>query len=202
MVFSKKKNLEYFLLIGGITWLFVVCIGLWMLFQYENFPGTSGNPPNMWPKNSVVKLSSTLPTLIIFAHPKCPCTRATIDELTQIITKCKDKVKTYVVFYKPHRYLVKWTKSDTWYKASNIPGVVPIIDDGGREIRRFHAYTSGQALLYNTKGELLFSGGITGARGHQGNNSGREAVISLLETGKAHMKETFVFGCPILNKKQ
>ena len=46
------------------------------------------------------------------------------------------------------------------------------------------AITSGQTLLYDTKGHLVFSGGITGGRGHEGDNTGRESIEKYLQTGK------------------
>lgn len=197
---EKIKSKKSFVLGFGIAWLFLVCLGLWTLIQYENFPGTAGTPPLKWPNSSIIKPSENLPTLVLFAHPKCPCTRATINELTKIITHCKNEVKTYVVFYKPNGYPSKWARTDLWFKALNIPGII-VINDNGNEIRRFHVYTSGQSILYDTKGQLLFSGGITGARGHNGNNIGRQTIISLLKTGKSNVSKASVFGCPILNRK-
>ena len=38
--------------------------------------------------------------------------------------------------------------------------------------QRFGAETSGQTLLYDRDGRLLFSGGTTGSRGHDGDNAG------------------------------
>ena len=49
-------------------------------------------------------------------------------------------------------------------------------DDDGAEARRFGAETSGQTLLYDARGALAFSGGITGARGHAGDNAGRASL--------------------------
>jgi hypothetical protein len=71
-------------------------------------------------------------------------------------------------------------------------------DIDGREARHFQAFTSGQTLLYSSEGELLFSGGITIARGHEGDNSGRLAIESLLANSAAEVRQTPVFGCPIL----
>ena len=56
-------------------------------------------------------------------------------------------------------------------------------DDDGAEARRFGAETSGQTLLYDEHGALLFSGGITGARGHAGDNAGRASLVALLNRG-------------------
>ena len=39
--------------------------------------------------------------------------KAEADELAAIITKCKDRMKTHVVFYKPYGYSSEWVKSDS-----------------------------------------------------------------------------------------
>lgn len=76
-----------------------------------------------------------------------------------------------------------------------------MIDDNGAEANRFHAATSGQTLLYDAAGRLLFSGGITGSRGHSGDNAGQTAIVSLVNSGAAELTETSVFGCPLFEPK-
>ena len=71
----------------------------------------------------------------------------------------------------------------------------------GREAARFGAATSGQTFLYDARGGLLFSGGITGARAHAGDNAGRSAVVTLLNgTGGPAAPRTSVFGCPLFDR--
>ena len=74
-----------------------------------------------------------------------------------------------------------------------------MIDDEGAEANRFHAATSGQTLLYDAAGLLLFSGGITGSRGHSGDNAGQAAIVSLVNSRAADLTETSVFGCPLFD---
>jgi hypothetical protein len=50
-------------------------------------------------------------------------------------------------------------------------------------------------VLFDSHGKLLFEGGITGSRGHVGDNEGEDSVISLLTTGRAERHEHPVFGC-------
>ena len=45
---------------------------------------------------------------------------------------------------------------------------------------RFGLVSSGHALLYDENGRLLFSGGLTNARGHAGNSVGRNAIVAIL----------------------
>ena len=56
--------------------------------------------------------------------------------------------------------------------------------------------TSGHALLFDRDGRLLFRGGITPARGHEGDNFGASAIAARL-AGRPARAEAPVFGCPI-----
>jgi hypothetical protein len=73
-----------------------------------------------------------------------------------------------------------------------------IRDQGGVEARRFDVEGSGHVLLYAPSGKLLFSGGITPSRGHEGDNAGRSAIVSLILRGHAPVDHTPVFGCSLL----
>ncbi len=70
--------------------------------------------------------------------------------------------------------------------------------EDGDEARRFGAATSGHVMLYDAAGRLHFSGGITPARGHEGDSLGRDAVIDLIEAYRsAGRRCSPVFGCPL-----
>jgi len=113
------------------------------------------------------------------------------------MTQARGRVTAYVLFVKPANFSEGWEKTDLWTSAAAIPGVRVIEDDQGIEAGRFHAATSGQTMLYDKEGKLIFSGGITGARGHEGDNAGRTAIVSLLNLDEANRDETPVFGCPL-----
>ncbi len=136
-------------------------------------------------------------TLVMIAHPRCPCTRATLGELARLMAKAQGRLKTYVLFIRPEGSPVDWEKTDLWAEASAIPGVTVLVDDQGAEAERFQAATSGQNLLYSPEGKLLFSGGITFSRGHEGDNAGSGTILSILNGNEAPQSETPVFGCPL-----
>jgi hypothetical protein len=181
-------------------WLLLVGIGLAVLWDYENTPGAAAKPPALWPAESRIQRAQDKATLILLAHPHCPCTRATIGELALLMAHSQGQVTAYVLFLKPEGFSEQWEQTDLWQSAASIPGVNVLIDDDGMEARRFQATTSGQANLYDAGGRLLFSGGITSARGHSGDNAGRSAIESLLNAGAADRSETFVFGCPLFDE--
>lgn len=188
-------------ILGSMTlWLLLVGSGLAVLWAYENTPGAAGKPPVLWPVESRIQRAQDKATLVMLAHPHCPCTRASIGELALLMAHSEGHLTAYVLFLKPEGFSEQWEQTDLWQSAASIPGVNVLIDDEGIEARRFHATTSGQANLYDTGGRLLFSGGITGARGHSGDNAGRSAIESILNAGAADRSETLVFGCPLFDE--
>jgi hypothetical protein len=181
----------------GACWLGAVSTGLYVVRAYDNAPGVSADAPARWPRGTRLVPASSGPTLVVLAHPMCPCTRATIDELAEALARSNGAAKTYVLFIRPAGFADGWEQSDLWRKAAGIPGVTPIRDEEGVEAARFGTATSGQTLLYNADGRLLFSGGITGSRGHAGDNEGRAGLVALLRREGSGPARTSVFGCPL-----
>ncbi len=71
-------------------------------------------------------------------------------------------------------------------------------DGEGDERRRFRAFTSGQVLVYDVAGRLVFDGGLTAARGHAGPNPGQAALFELLTDKRTVARKAWpVFGCPL-----
>ncbi len=187
------------MLVMSIVWLGAVGAGLAMVMKYESAPGTTGETPVIWPTGATIDRDAHRPTLIMFAHPQCPCTRASMNELNRLLAKCSDGVAAHVFFLKPEEWGDDWTQSDLWRSAASLPGVVLHEDDGGREAARFGAETSGQVMLYHPRGPLLFQGGITAARGHAGDNAGAARIFALVtgsDSGPA-LSTTPVFGCAL-----
>jgi len=102
-----------------------------------------------------------------------------------------------VIFYVPADSNEDWAHTDLWKAATKIPDVRLTADPDGNIARQFGARTSGQTLLYDLHGKLAFSGGITAARGHSGDNDGRDSIVALL-LGKTPIRHiTPVFGCAL-----
>jgi hypothetical protein len=198
----RSKRARLVLLTSITLWLLVIGIGLSFLWGYENTPGVAAEPPREWPVDSQIRRDSNRATLIMLAHPHCPCTRASIGELASLMAHSQGRLTAYVLFLKPNGFSEDWEKTALWQNAASIPGVEAVVDNDGTEARRFHAHTSGQTLLYDADGRLLFSGGITASRGHSGDNAGRSAIASLVSTGAAERDETFVFGCPLFDNSE
>ena len=170
-----------------------------MTLAYENTGGGAGTTPERWPAGTPVTLDPKRDTLIMFAHPQCPCTRASTEELNRLLTHCGGQVAAHVLFLKPQDLSESWTHTGLWRAASDIPGVMVQEDPGGVTAQKFGAETSGFVVLYNPAGRLLFKGGITGSRGHAGDNAGEEGIIALVRGEDLIIKPTPVYGCSILD---
>jgi hypothetical protein len=192
------------LLAVGIAWLAAVAFGSARLLSYELMPGAPGTPPRSWPADPPsareavhTRLDPRRAHLVMIAHPHCPCTRASIAELARIMARSRESAVATVLFYRPRQSPPGWERTDLWRSAAAIPGVTVLADPEGHEAQRFGAVTSGHVLLYDRAGNLLFTGGITGSRGHAGDNTGKDSVIWLLTRGMAAQHESFVYGCSI-----
>ncbi|MEY2488685.1 MAG: hypothetical protein QOC70_627 [Verrucomicrobiota bacterium] len=172
-----------------------------VLFDYENTPGRVGTLSLAWPARQI-QGATDRPTLVMLAHPHCPCTAASIGELAQIMARLQGKVAAYVLFVKPKEAGRDWGDTNLRRSAEAIPGVKVVFDADGEEARRFGAETSGHTLLFGADGRLLFSGGITASRGHSGENAGESAIVALLNEQTPARTRTLVFGCSLANRAQ
>lgn len=111
------------------------------------------------------------------------------------MARSEGRVVAYVLFDRPVGTSEDWVTSDLWRSAREIPGVHAVRDDDGLEARRFGAVTSGQTMAYSPRGDLVFSGGITKARGHFGESAGRATLVSLARGEAATPHRPPVFGC-------
>jgi hypothetical protein len=109
------------------------------------------------------------------------------------------RLSAYVLFIKPQGFSDAWEQTDLWQSAADIPGVTVILDTDGREAHLFDAATSGQTVLYDRDGRMLFRGGITASRGHFGDNAGQASIISIVNAEVPDQTETSVFGCPLFD---
>ena len=180
---------------AAVLWVAAVGFGMRTLLRYESTPGVLADAGQMWPAGSTLRRTPGQPTLVVLAHPQCVCTRASLSELNVVMQRFHGRLTAYVLYVQPHEMPESWAQSDSWRSARDIPGVVVMVDLDGAEAKRFHGYTSGQTLVYDADGRLLYNGGLTAARGHEGDNAGRRAVIALLNGEARGPLVHNVFGC-------
>ena len=190
-----RRRLILLLFVG---WLIAVSVGIYAVWRYSSQPGEASRSLTHWPVESKLALSKEKLTLLMFLHPKCPCSRTSVNELAILLGRRRSDFETTVVFIHPSGVPDEWSKTGLRDKVAALPGVQIFEDREGREGKRFQAATSGETFLFNPAGELLFHGGITLARGHAGNNEGRRFLTACKEASpEGAPRHTSVFGCPL-----
>ena len=182
-----------------VAWVLTTGSGYLLLGAYENKPGSPGSPPDRWPSGARARLDPRLPTLVVFLHPRCPCSGASVAELAAIEERCRGRFAIRAVICRPERSAEGWeVGGEVGSGLAAMPGLERVIDPGGREGLRFGVETSGHVLLYSTDGRLLFSGGITASRGHRGESRGAEALVGLVTRATGGQARPPVFGCRVI----
>ena len=182
-----------------LFWAFAVGAGIERVWRYESTPGATAIGPQVWPVASRIEHRQGEPTLVMFVHPRCPCSRASLTELREIMARTGGHLHAHVLFLRPQGTDDVWERTPTWKAAQNIAGVTVSVDRDGAEAARFGATTSGHTVLYGPQGQLLFAGGITAARGHEGDNAGRQSLLALLKHKTADSAHQ-VYGCTLSDR--
>lgn len=182
-----------------VVWGLALLSGFLLLFAYK---GTSTDlgyaAPSKFPAESSLLAAADKPTLLMFIHPRCACSRASLAELERVLLRVGEAAKTYVVVHSDTDVMID---TDITQKAAHLPNVVMVADAAGREAARFLASTSGHTLLYSAQGNLVFSGGLTNTRGHEGPSFGQEHLLSALSAQVSARKHAEIFGCSLKEKE-
>ena len=130
-------------------WLSVVAVGMGSMAVYSTDAGSRGATPSGWPESSALKPHHNLPTLVMIAHPRCVCTRASLQELEIILSRTDGRLRPYILFLYPKGEQKKWFETDLWKMANRLKGATVRLDENGREAAKFGAKTSGHVFLYS-----------------------------------------------------
>src|SRR4051812_12480766 len=85
----------------GVAWLGGAVVGGGTLLNYSNTAGP-GAGAAAWPRGSALARESERFTLVMFLHPQCPCSRASVGELERLLASLgTERVRTTVVFVGP-----------------------------------------------------------------------------------------------------
>lgn len=196
---STSKIIKYAF---SYLWLLSAICGMALLVDYSTTKGSSTQlEKKQWPINSRIE-RDIHPTLVMFVHPFCPCSQASIGELERLMPFLKDKVNVNVVFISLKNMkgatATEWKQTHLYKVASKIPGVNILRDDNETEAQLFGAETSGHTAFFDHKGKLIFTGGLTPARGHMGDTIGRTAILGWIQNNKNDLLvESSIFGCAL-----
>lgn len=167
---------------------------------YERTPGPAFESPLHWPLDSSLEPNESNGTLIVFAHPYCPCSRAGLTKLEHALAVCEARPACYV-FLSPMR-----STNDSLDDATNcriarrITSAPLQVDTYGAEAKRFGATTSGFVLFYDAHGRLRFAGGVTAERGGEQECVYEQALVEVMTKPRYPLVNTPVFGCPLVRR--
>jgi hypothetical protein len=193
---TRAKSIPWIL--AAAAWTVAVCAGTQRLMVYENRSAVPIQVSAEWPRSSRIQPRAGRFTLVLFAHPDCPCTRASLAEIEELLPHETGKLDVVAAFRKPGASEAQTRSSAMWAYAAAIPGILPLFDEDGREAGAFAATVSGQASLFDPQGRLVFRGGLTPTRGMVGDNFGLQAVKQRLKGAEARA-DAPVFGCSLLD---
>jgi len=135
--------------------------------------------------------------LVVAINPKCPCTAATVTMLERICAQTKGALHCQVLAYCPEGGDESWTSTRTLRRLGLIPRVAITTDYGGVLARELGLTTSGETILLDREHVIRFHGGITPARGHEGDNLGATTVRELVEEDPTSVTTYPIYGCPL-----
>lgn len=187
---------------AACLWLLGIAFGMNLMMTHETDAGPRAQPHTIIEPSALSTIQSfhSKPySLVMFAHPHCVCTKASLAELRWLAEQCSERAQIITVFVKPEGAPDDWLNADNCQLAKSISEATMQIDEHATLARTFGAMTSGHVFLINREGEILFSGGITQARGVEGESDGRRAIYTLTTENNLQVSETpiqtNVFGC-------
>jgi hypothetical protein len=199
---SDSHRAPRFVVVLVVLWAASISAAVGWVWHYKTTPGASSQAPDAWPDSTGLRLSGT--TLVMTLHPLCTCSQASVTELGRLLSGTSARPTVYALFvdFSPGRTETGVRNVETtslWHRAASIPGVVPITDPQGSIAKAFGAETSGDVIAYGPDGRLVFHGGLTAARGHEGDSFGRQRLLTLLRGAQPDTAASPVFGCPLHN---
>jgi hypothetical protein len=192
---GMTSRVAIFSIVG--LWLLIVIGGSSIVWQYAMQPGEEQQATKIWPDTLVHLRSPNGFTLVMVAHPKCPCTQATVYELAKIMRLAPPQMRAVVFMIRPVGTSAGFERTALWDAVAEIPGVEVQTDPEGRAARLFGLSVSGTTSVYDREAKLCFSGGITSARGHAGDNAGADAVLAIVSGQDTSLRTTPVYGCSL-----
>jgi len=194
--------------IASVIWLSCIAVFIPSLLDHMAKPGANAVLNlETWPSISPISPAEDGQTLLLFAHPQCPCTLATLAELERLLVyPIPTQFHAILVLPVPedhaHNQATATSHSAVLNYASQIPGLTVTIDNEAEITRAFGIRTSGHCLLYGKDKTLLYSGGLTPLRGHEGPCEGNIALSQCLIGKIPSSRYAPVFGCALYQGKQ
>ena len=195
-MFPRHLRPMLMLILPLIGWLGLSTAGFVWLANYKAIPGEPVKGQSHWPRESSITRVPGKYNFVLALNPHCPCSQATVTELTRLVNDRAD-VTLHVLAFHPSAFADGWEECTLLDELKSLPVTRLHVDVNADSAEQFGIFTSGGLALYGLKGELLFQGGITPARGHVGETDAHRAIRSRLLGETTELFTAPVFGCPL-----
>lgn len=195
---TERRAVVALVLTGAVgVWAALLALGFKGQMDRMSTPGPESSVPDRFPDGAPFRPAAAGSTLVLFAHPRCPCTPESLRRLGERVARSGGAVDLHVAFFRPAGAGPEWSSGAAWDAARALPGARLHGDDDGALARRFGARTSGLLVVYGPDGALRFRGGLTPGRGAGGPSAGDASLDAVLSGSRPSFDATPVFGCAI-----
>ncbi|MEO9590108.1 RedB [Rhodopirellula bahusiensis] len=171
------------------------------LIAYGTTPGESNLPPGVAPFANASGMLNASPSpeweVVMAVHPKCPCTVASVNELSRLLGKVGDNVRCRFLVFHPVDSTPDWMNGKISSRLARIPRSVIQADEGGEAAFELGMKTSGAVVVFDPHGKTRFHGGITVSRNHEGDNLGVRSISMLIQGKTPPLTTTPIYGCSL-----
>ncbi len=184
---------------AALAWLSAVLAGFVTLHAYEATPGPAGRSPEGWPAGSRLAPATGRADVLMAVHPRCPCTRASLEALAEIVRESPGAGSVRLLAYRPEGSPEGWGSTGIRRATEIVPGAIVVDDPGGVEALRFGLGTSGAVVAFDGLGHRRFSGGLTAGRGIGERSAGGASLGEVLANRGPARADCQTYGCPLIS---
>lgn len=173
-------------------WLSAVIGSSWILHRYEATPGGTAARPTPKPPQKLAN------ALLVFAHPQCPCTQASLQNVERF-HRDHPEIRAELVLVIPKGAPKEFAEGPTlqWHRKN--PWATLVRDEQGAMARSYGATTSGHVIYIDETGRTRFNGGVTRGRGLVGDSTALRNLYQAVSVNGAKLAQNgSVFGCSLL----
>jgi hypothetical protein len=185
-VLNSARRLRRALWVAAFAcWVTAMAAGFHQAMRWEFTPGKSASGAETQNR------AGAGPRLVVCLHSQCPCSLATVENLSKLDRESRRKLAIAFVLTGPNVRSAPILKKVSQFSDADIRFAAE-----GEILARYGARTSGQALLYDSSGRLVFQGGLTDSRGTPGDSAGVRAITDTL-AGRKCIASAPVYGCSL-----
>jgi len=195
---SSRRSTPLALWRIALLWGVVVLASFIAIAVYAKIPGRQAPPAS--------QVGEHLPTsvdgawrIVMAIHPRCPCSKASIANLQQLLQRDEKELAVDLYVYRPAASTREWSDTALVRQSQQLPSLTLHDDIDGSAAREYGIETSGGIVLYSPEGVAVFYGGITPSRGHTGANEGLKAIEDAISGKPVALDSHPVYGCPLFD---